>query len=198
MGTILRWLLPIMLLLGAAADAAAQGSERAVVKQVVISAPIGKVWRSWTTREGIESFFAPEAVIDARPGGAFHIHVDPYARPGLKGADEMRYLALQEPKMLSFDWNAPPSMPDVRRQRTFVILRFEAVDNRNTRLTLHHTGWGDGGEWDQAFRYFDNAWDRVLENLERSHTEGPLDWTEWRKTLRQAHAQAAQDAKPKQ
>jgi hypothetical protein len=29
--------------------------------------------------------FAPEAVIDAKPGGAFHIHLNPYADKGMKG-----------------------------------------------------------------------------------------------------------------
>ena len=31
-----------------------------------------------------------------------------------------------------------------------------------TRVSLHHTGWGDGGEWDKAYDYFNKAWDNVL------------------------------------
>lgn len=164
--------------------------EPAVRKEVVVPAPIDAVWQSWTTQAGIESFFAPEAVIDAKVGGAFHIHIDPFGKPGNKGADDMRFLALQPPKMLSFDWNAPPSMPEVRQQRTFVVVRLADIDGKSTRVTLHHSGWGDGGEWDKAFNYFDAAWGRVLANLVQRHDKGPIDWSAWLDMLRKAHADA--------
>jgi uncharacterized protein YndB with AHSA1/START domain len=92
--------------------------ERAIIKEIVVPADQPQVWEAWTTRQGIESFFAPEAVIDARPGGAFHIHINPYADKGMKGADDMRFIAVQPPRMLSFDWNAPPNFPEARKQRS--------------------------------------------------------------------------------
>ena len=165
--------------------------ERAIRKEIAVPAPVAEVWQSWTTKAGIESFFAPEAEIDARPGGAFHVHFDPLAQPGMKGADEMRFMALQPMKMLSFDWNAPPSLPEARGQRTFVIVRLHDVDGRSTRVTLHHTGWGDGGEWDQAHAYFDRAWGNVLANLKKRHESGPVDWTDWMEQLRKMHAAPA-------
>jgi uncharacterized protein YndB with AHSA1/START domain len=174
----------------------AAADERAVRKEVLVPAPIDAVWQSWTTQAGIQSFFAPEAVIEPRVGGAFHIHIDPYGKPGNKGADDMRFLALQPPKMLSFDWNAPPSMPEVRQQRTFVVVRLAAVDGQSTRVSLHHTGWGDGGEWDKAYAYFDQAWGRVLNNLRQRHEQGPIDWTGWLATLRKAHEDADKAAAP--
>jgi uncharacterized protein YndB with AHSA1/START domain len=171
--------------------AGAQAAERAIDKQIEVKAGIQAVWTAWTTRVGITSFFAPDAVIDPRPGGAFHIHIDPLAAPGSRGADDMRYLALQAPTMLSFDWNAPPSLPQARQQRTVVILRLTAIDEQNTRVSLHHVGWGDGGEWDKAYTYFDRAWGNVLGSLKRSFEQGPTDWKPWMAQLAQMHAQAA-------
>ena len=114
---------------------------------------------------------------------AFHIHMDPGAEPGMKGADDMRSMALQSMKMLSFDWNAPPSLPQVRAERTFVVVRFFPVDDRHTRVTPHHTGWGDGGEWDAAYAYFDRAWTGVLGQLRPSFERGPRDWAPWLQQL---------------
>ncbi len=174
---MLQHILVAVLLAGAAVAGAA---ERAIDKEVVINATLEQAWSSWTTREGIRSFFAPDAVVEARPGGAFHIHFDPGAADGLRGADTMRYLALQPHRMLSFDWNAPPSLPEARAQRTFVTMRFEAVDATQTRVRLHHVGWGDGGEWDKAYAYFDRAWGHVLANLRtRWETGKPQDWSAW-------------------
>jgi uncharacterized protein YndB with AHSA1/START domain len=161
--------------------------ERAIDHDVVVPAPIEAVWQAWTTKAGIESFFAPEAEVDAKVGGAFHIHIDPFGAPGMKGADDMRFMALQPPKMLSFDWNAPPSLPEIRAQRTFVVVRLAEVDGRSTRVTLHHTGWGDGGEWDKAHAYFERAWTTVLGNLKQRFETGPRDWTDWLARMKKAH-----------
>jgi hypothetical protein len=45
-----------------------------------------------TTREGIISFFAPDARIEPRPGGAFQVYFNPLGEPGMKGADNMRFM----------------------------------------------------------------------------------------------------------
>jgi len=169
-------------------------AERALDKEVLVAAPIEAVWQAWTTRAGITSFFAPDAEIDARVGGAFHIHMNPLAEPGSKGADEMRFMALQPPRMLSFDWNAPPHLAEARAQRTFVIVRLEPVDAGHTRVRLHHTGWGDGGQWDATFNYFDRAWGVVLGSLAKRFETGPLDWTAWMDQLRKMQAAQAASA----
>ncbi len=178
-----RWRPALALALALGLGLAAMGAgaaERAIDKEVLVNAPIDAVWAAWTTREGIVSFFAPDAVVDARVGGAFHIHIDPLAKPGARGADDMRFMALQPPRMLSFDWNAPPHLADARAQRTFVIVRLAPAD---------------GGQWDQAHAYFDRAWGGVLGNLQKRFTTGPYDWTAWLAQLKKYHEDA--DAKAK-
>ena len=188
-----RWRgVALVVLFAALLPGAGGAAERAIDKEVVIAANVDQAWDAWTTREGIVSFFAPDADIEPRVGGAFHIHFDPTAPPGMKGADDMQFMALQPKKMISFDWNAPPSLPQARTQRTFVIVRFEPVNERETRVSLHHTGWGDGGEWDKAFAYFDHAWGNVLANLKNRFDSGPQDWTEWLNQLRKWREEAAQ------
>lgn len=169
----------------------AYAAERAIDKEIVVPATLDATWTAWTTREGIITFFAPDAVVEPKVGGAFHIHINPLAEPGMKGADDMRFLAIQPKQMISFDWNAPPSLPEARAQRTFVIVRFAAVDDKNTKVTLHHTGWGTGGEWDKTFTYFDRAWGNVLGNLKKRFETGPQDWTEWLAQLKKMRDDAA-------
>jgi uncharacterized protein YndB with AHSA1/START domain len=167
--------------------------ERAIDKEVIVDASVDQVWEAWTTRAGITSFFSPDAEIDPRVDGAFHIFIDPYAATGMKGADTMRYLALQPKSMISFDWNAPPSQPIIRQQRTVVVLRFAEVGDK-TRVSLHHGGWGgsdgaDGKQWDATYQYFDRAWNTVLGNLQQRFATGqPIDWTDWLKQLKEMHA----------
>ncbi len=98
-------------------------------------------------------------------------------------------MALQPKRMLSFDWNAPPQ-PAARRARSgrSSSCASSRVGDKQTRVTLHHTGWGDGGEWDKAYAYFDRAWGNVLANLKKRFDQGPFDWTDWLEP-------AAQDAR---
>lgn len=63
------------------------GAARSIDREVIVAAPVDAVWLEWKSKAGIESFFAPEAEIEPRVGGAFHIRMDPFAEPGLKGAD---------------------------------------------------------------------------------------------------------------
>ena len=174
-------------LLLVASSGIAGAVERSIDKSIVVPATLDQTWDAWTTREGIISFFAPDAKIEPKVGGAFQIYINPLAE-----ADDMRFMALQPKQMLSFDWNAPPHLPTVQQQRTFVVLRFAPVSEKETRVSLHHTGWGEGGEWDKTFAYFDRAWDGVLANLKKRFESGPQDWTEWMKSLRKMQEQAAQ------
>jgi uncharacterized protein YndB with AHSA1/START domain len=185
-------LFPAILALSMASPA--QAAERAISKSIEVPASLDQAWEAWTTREGIVSFFAPDAKVEARVGGPFQIYIDPMAAAGSKGADDMRFLALQPKRMISFDWNAPPSLPAVRAQRTFVVVRFEPLGERSTRVSLHHSGWGDGGEWDQAYLYFDRAWGNVLANLKLRFEKGPQDWAPWLEQLRKFREAAAASA----
>ncbi|MGZ9075984.1 MAG: SRPBCC family protein [Burkholderiaceae bacterium] len=195
MSSLQRMLSTAMLLcvLGVnAAGSSAEAAERAIDKSIVVPATLDQTWDAWTTREGIISFFAPDAKIEPKVGGAFHIYINPLAEPGQKGADDMRFMALQPKQMLSFDWNAPPHLPAARQQRTFVVVRFAPVSEKETRVSLHHTGWGEGGEWEKTYAYFDRAWGGVLANLKKRFESGPQDWTEWMNSLRKMQEQAAQ------
>jgi len=161
-----------------------RGAERSIDLEVTVAAPVAEVWKAWTTTEGVKSFFAPDARVELKVDGPYEIFFNPYAAPGLKGADGMRVLAFQDEKMLSFTWNAPPSLPEARKQRTHVVVRFEAKGARETVVRLHEDGWGEGGEWDKAFDYFSKAWPKVLEQLKQRFVSGPMDWTNWIKELK--------------
>ena len=72
--------------------------------------------------------------------------------------------------MLSFSWNAPPTIPEIRNQphRTWVVVMFHATNTEKTEVTLDHLGWLDGEKWDETYTYFDRAWDLVLNSLVES------------------------------
>jgi uncharacterized protein YndB with AHSA1/START domain len=165
--------------------------ERAIVEKITVKANVDDVWRAWTTTEGIKSFFAPDAKVELRVDGPFEIYINPLAEPGLRGGDDLRVIGFQEKKMLSFTWNAPPSLPEARKQRSVVIVRFVSRGEALTDVTLTHLGWGEGGEWDKAYDYFTKTWPNVLKNLKKRFDDGPIDWKPWMDQLKRGAPQQA-------
>jgi uncharacterized protein YndB with AHSA1/START domain len=151
--------------------------ERIIHAETIVDASLDRAWDAWTTEEGIKSFLAPACNIDARVDGPYEIFFDPEAELGRRGAEGAKILALLPRKMLSITWNAPPELSEVRKHWTHVTVRFEEIQEGQTKVTLTHDGWGEAGEWDKAFAYFNKAWiDGVLPRLKYRFAVGPVDW----------------------
>lgn len=151
---------------------------RVIRGEVVVESELEEVWKTWTTAQGLMTFFAPDCRIDLRVDGAFEILFNPDAEPGSRGAEGTRIMAFQPNSMLGFTWSAPPHLPEVRNQWTHVVVRFESLEGGRTKVSLSHDGWGQGGQWDLAYDYFVRAWKEVvLPRLRYRFSEGPVDWS---------------------
>jgi uncharacterized protein YndB with AHSA1/START domain len=156
----------------------ALAEDRALRAEIVVGAPLAEVWKAWTTEDGIVSFFAPAGHVDLRVDGTYDVWFFPDEAPGRRGAEGMRILVHEPMKRFSFTWDAPPSIPAVRNQRTVVMLEFAPRGESETRLRFTQTGWGEGEDWDRAFEYFRNAWGaKVLPRLRHRFEVGPIDWS---------------------
>lgn len=167
-------------------------AEQALIKEKVlglyirINAPIDSVWSRWSTEKGLRKFFAPACKFEPKVLSLFEVHFAPGAPEGQRGAENNRILAIQDKQMISFTWDAPPQWPEIRKHRTVVAVRFYKTKDSETLVTLTHTGWGLGPEWNAAYDYFSNAWAGfVLPNLKYSLEVKPVDWTDFPKNAPQ-------------
>jgi len=145
-------------------------------KVVEVPASPDDVWKAWTTPEGVKSFFAPETSLELAINGDYEMYFDPSAPAGQRGGEGNKVLSFLPGEMLSFTWNAPPSLPNVRKERTWVVIYFQALDAKKTKVSFIHLGWQVGEEWQKALQYFDRAWDIVLGRLQYRFAVGPIDW----------------------
>lgn len=144
---------------------------------VVVDEPSTEVWRRWTTEEGLETFFGRDCEIDPRVDGLLEVWFFPENPPGRRGAEGMRVLAFEPGRRIAFTWDAPPSLPYARSQRTMIDIVFEPVDATHTRVIMRHIGFGDThDDWALTRAYFSRAWPVVLRRLEYAITQGPVDW----------------------
>ncbi len=152
-------------------------------KEIVVPASISEVWAAWATDEGVRAFFARDSKIELRVGGPYELYFDSDAPAGRRGSENCTILSFLPGRMLSFSWNAPPEFPTVRELHgpngTWVVVMLSPLerDGKNSTLvTLTELGWGEGGEWDKSYDYFDEAWQTVLERLSQRFTKGPINW----------------------
>ncbi|MFQ5694735.1 MAG: DUF6265 family protein [Terriglobia bacterium] len=154
----------------------AEPRQRALHKEATVPASLEEIWQAWTTEEGVTSFFAPQAHVEPVLGGLYELYFDPSQPYGSRGSEGCRIHSFVPLKLLAFQWSAPPHLSQVRPLRTLVFVRFYELGPKETRVTVTHSGWGEGEQWDKAYAYFDSAWDAVLGNLEYRFTVGPVDW----------------------
>jgi len=145
-------------------------SERVIHKNRTIEARRHVVWEKWTTHDGLKTFIGADNKIELTPGGPFEIYFLMDAPKGAQGGEGNKVLSFLPNEMLSFSWNAPPSIPAIRNQkhRTWVVIQLIALNGTTTKITLDHLGWKKGKKWDETYEYFDQAWDFVLDSLENS------------------------------
>lgn len=154
------------------------GGVRAVRVEGTVKIPVAEVWRVFTTSEGAEEFFAEKANIRLAVGGPYEIQFDPKdERSGTKG---LKILSYAPEEMISFQWNAPPEMPEVRNGGTWVVVQMRPEGTDRTRVTITHLGWKEGPEWDRAFVHFTQGWGELMNRLERRFTDGPISWNKER------------------
>ena len=152
---------------------------RSIQFSEIIPAPIGQVWQAWATEEGVRTFFAPECRIELVPGGAYEMYFNLDSPVGLKGGEGCKVLAVDEPSLLSFTWNALPELPLIRDHYTHVVVYLVSISEDETLVTLIHDGWGNSEKWDEGIQYFERAWGEiVLPRLRQRFLSGPIRWQE--------------------
>ncbi len=139
--------------------------QRVLHKEVVVSSPIERVWWAWTTSEGMASWWAKQSWIDLKIGGPFELYFLLDQPRGSQGSESCRILSYVPPEMLSFSWNFPPEIPEIRFDHTWVVLRFVKIDPSETKVVFDQLGWKQGPAWEKGWKYFDEAWGEVLEAL---------------------------------
>lgn len=151
-------------------DPVVEPSDVRIDLEIQVAARPGVVFEHWTDPTELVEWFAPKVNVELRLGGPYEMLFMPDGEPGQQGGEGCQILAWLPGELLTFSWNAPPHLPDERGQNTFVVVRMDPGEG-GTWIRLTHTGFGEGGRWDEVVEYFEDAWKSVLTSL-KEHLEG--------------------------
>lgn len=166
---------PTRLIDGALCDGRSEPGRWFSVDELVAATPAA-CFELWTTSAGVQAFLGVGSRIELAVGGAYEWYFMPDAPAGERGSEGCQVLAWVPGELLAFTWNAPPSQPESRARRTWVVARFEAADpasNGTPRawVRLDHCGFGEADHWRETEAYFRQAWPEVLGAMQR-HLQG--------------------------
>lgn len=143
--------------------------DKALLFQVDVPAARTAVWEAFSTSRGLETWLAPEAIVDLRRGGEWTARFP----GGSTGGGTI--LSFSPGNELVLAALAPDRFPTVRSERTTAVFQFETVGNA-TRVRLTQTGWKAGDEWNRAYDYLAVGNAQLLEALRQRFVTGPLNW----------------------
>jgi uncharacterized protein YndB with AHSA1/START domain len=140
--------------------------DRKVSREVFVSAPPREVFEALTTSQGLRALFGFDANVELSLGGPYEVLLDDQAPQGQRGTEGCQVLSFVPDESLSVSWTAPRCFPVERELRTWVNFRLSPLGER-TKVRITHTGFGEGGRWDEVFRDAEGLWERMAAALQR-------------------------------
>jgi uncharacterized protein YndB with AHSA1/START domain len=138
------------------------------VNEGVVDAPIGEVWKIWTTPEGWKALAVTKVDMDFRVGGLIRSHYGEDGVLGDPGTIQNRILAYEPPRMLAIQIAQPPAGFPFKEawKHTWTVISLDSLDAGHTRVRVASLGFGDDDESKAMASFFEkgNGW--TLEKLQ--------------------------------
>ena len=133
-------------------------SDRTIEITKTIEAPTERVFHALTDADELARWWPSSADSDPRSGGSFEYRFEFPEEPERDHTYSGAYHEVTQNELVSFPWAG-------RLGETRVDLRLEPAGD-GTALTLVHSGWGTGADWDDAYELHVQGWGFFLGNLQ--------------------------------
>jgi uncharacterized protein YndB with AHSA1/START domain len=141
-------------------------SDRTIELSTEIEAPPEAVFRALVDADELVRWFPSRAESDPRPGGAFEYAYEFEQDPSRNHTYSGEYREVAPNERVAYPWNG-------KLGTTHVEVRL-APAGGGTEVTLRHSGWGTGTDWDESLEMHRQGWSFFLGNL-KAHLEGGED-----------------------
>jgi uncharacterized protein YndB with AHSA1/START domain len=141
---------------------------RVIHVQAVLRTSAAEGFRHFTDPELLASWLGDRAEVEPVPGGKYEIHWASPPAPPNRGTTGCRVTVLVPEKLLGFDWIGPDMYErsmNASDPWTHVTVTFAPRGETETEVHLVHSGWGNSSEWEEARRWFEQAWSGALQGL---------------------------------
>lgn len=133
-----------------------------LIHEGVIKAPIGEVWKVFSTAEGFKAFGVAQCEMDFRVGGLIRSHYNPKGVLGDDGTIVNQIMAFEPERMIAFHIQSPPKgfpFPNAYKS-TWSVATLTDLGDGTTHLRLAGMGYTPEEESQKMRQFFKsgNAW----------------------------------------
>lgn len=135
----------------------AEGGQRTLQEWVDINGPAACVWKQVTDEAAIKASGMPFVHVELKNGGVLEEGFTADAKP----ADRIRHQIiayLPERLLVLRNISTPPGLPGADLYPNIVqVISVEPREGGVTRMTISHTGYGEGAGYDKLYAFFRNG-----------------------------------------
>lgn len=139
-----------------------------LTQELVIRAPVARVWEAYTTAEGWLAWAAPLAEVDLRAGGAIRTHYGDGAAIGDPGTNVLHIVNYVPETMLTLQAELSDRWPEVMKAdagRLMNVIVFDDLGDDGTRVRSYGVGYRDLPAYHDLMEFFIPANEGLLEKL---------------------------------
>ena len=140
-----------------------------VVTEGIVNAPIEEVWKSFSTKEGIESWMVAKTDFELRVGATWRTSYNKDSNLNDDGSIHHIILAYDPGRMLAFRTvKTPGNFPFPNAiAKTWNVIYFEPAGAGHTKVTTHMLGFEDNDESQKMRTFFEAGNRTTMDNLIR-------------------------------
>lgn len=142
--------------------------ELMLTQEIIINAPVDKVWNAYTLPEEWKKWVTPVVEMDFKINGTIKSHYDTTASIGDKGTiinHILNYIPYKQITMQAELNDNFPAFIKGEERNLYSIVEFEKSDENKTRLTLYGIGYKNEQKWHQLLNFFIQGNEMTLNKL---------------------------------
>lgn len=145
-------------------------TDKIITVHTILNVPNHEAFEYFADNELLVEWLTAKADVEMKEGGKYELFWTPDAPdPTNNSTYGCKVLAVDRPHYFNIEWKGNAEQKEFMntvRPLTNVTVLFSHVGDNKTKVTLIHTGWRKGEDWEQARQYFRNAWTGAFRQLE--------------------------------
>ncbi|QDU69332.1 SRPBCC family protein [Engelhardtia mirabilis] len=152
----------------------AAAGDLVLLQEVLLEAPVGEVWKAYSTEDGWRAWAAPAVEIDLRAGGTVRTHYGEGAAIGDPGTNVIHIVNYVPERLLTLRAEVEDRWPEVMKQdagNLMNVIVFEPKGDDRTKILSYGVGYRDSQAYRDLMEFFIPANEGLFQVL-KDHLEG--------------------------
>jgi len=135
----------------------AESGDLVLLQEVIVEAPVERVWAAYTTEEGWRAWASPVVEIELHAGGTIRTHYGEGARVGDPGTNTLHIVNYVPERLLTLRAEVEERWPEVMKQDSgnlMNVIVFESLGESRTRILSYGVGYKDTEAYGKLMEFF--------------------------------------------